>query len=139
MNYNDFMVFLLRSPLHRLFSKGTMLVTVTGRKTGKKITLPVSFDEVDGALWVMSRRDRTWWRNLQNGAEATLRLRGQDVRASAELLLDEAEVLARLDDYLGRYPRLARYLNVSYKDETLKAEDLAREAKNRIFVRFDVK
>ncbi len=138
MSYNDFMVFLLRTPLHGLFSKGTMLVTVTGRKTGKNITLPVSYDETGGGLWVLSRRDRMWWRNLQNGAEAVLRLRGRDVRATAELVLDEEAVRVRLGDYLSRYPRLAKYLNVGNKDGAFVAEDLAREAKNRVFVRFDV-
>lgn len=66
MNGNDFMAWVLRSPLHGILSKGMMLITVTGRKTGKKYTLPVEYFEADGFLWIVTSRDRTWWRNLQN-------------------------------------------------------------------------
>jgi hypothetical protein len=40
---NDFMSWFLRSPLHGLLSNGMMLLTVTGRKTGKKYTTPVGY------------------------------------------------------------------------------------------------
>src|SRR5205085_11984824 len=36
---------LLRSPMHRLLSKNLMLLTVTGRKTGRIDTLPVGRHE----------------------------------------------------------------------------------------------
>jgi hypothetical protein len=36
MNGNGFITWLLRSPFHGLLRKGMMLITVTGRKTGKQ-------------------------------------------------------------------------------------------------------
>ena len=35
MKGNDFMVWVLRSPFHGMLSNGMMLITITGRKTGK--------------------------------------------------------------------------------------------------------
>jgi len=34
-----------------------MLITVTGRKTGKKYTTPVGYYQQDGYLWVLTSRD----------------------------------------------------------------------------------
>jgi hypothetical protein len=40
---NPFMKGLLRSPLHRLLSGTLMLLTYTGRKTGKQYTIPIDY------------------------------------------------------------------------------------------------
>ena len=138
MNYNDFMKFILRTPLHGLFSKTAMLITVTGRKTGQKITLPVSYDEVGDTLWVMSRRQRTWWRNLQGGADVTLHLRGQEITGHADVMLDDEAVRAQLKDYLTRYPRLAKYMKIETTDGELDHESIEREVQDRMFVKIKV-
>ena len=65
MNGNDFMSWVLRSPFHGMLSDGMMIMTVTGRKTGKKFTFPVGYYPEDGCLWVITSRDRTWWKNLR--------------------------------------------------------------------------
>jgi len=39
---NKFPALLLRSPLHALVSKSTLLITFTGRKSGKKYTTPIT-------------------------------------------------------------------------------------------------
>ncbi len=138
MKRDWFMEFILRSPLHGLLSRSVILLTVTGRKTGNQITLPVSYYEDGKYLWVMSKRDRTWWRNIKAHPQVTIRLRGQDFSAHGEVILDDAAVFAQLDDYLGRYPRLARHLQVSDQDQAVRREDLARETQIRMFVRFEL-
>ena len=67
MTGNDFITFFLRTPLH-IFLGNTMLITVTGRKTGKKYSTPVGFYQEDDCLWIITSRNRTWWRHLTNGA-----------------------------------------------------------------------
>ncbi len=74
MNGNSFVSLLLRSPLHGFVSGNTMLVSVTGRKTGRVVTIPVNYVQEGDILWVLSYRERTWWRNLLTGAPVTLRL-----------------------------------------------------------------
>ena len=135
MKGDSFVTALLRSPLHGLVSKGILLITVTGRKSGRRISTPVSYWEDDGALWIMSSRDRTWWRNLLGGAPATVRLRGRDRAARGEPVLDEPEVALRLGGYLRKLPGNARYINVRMQDGQPNADDLAREAKIRVMIK----
>ena len=85
---NDFVKFFLRTPLY-VFMGDTMLITVTGRKTGKKYTTPVGFYREGDFLWVLTSHDRTWWRNVKNGADVEMRFRGKDVTGFAEAILDE--------------------------------------------------
>jgi len=61
---------LLRSPAHRLVSGHLMLLTVTGRRTGRTFTFPVGYRE-DGdrlRVHVASPERKRWWRNLRGGA-----------------------------------------------------------------------
>ncbi len=81
MQGNEFIKILLRSPLHRLFSSSLMLITVKGRKSGRAITTPVNYYNDRDTLWVISDRNRKWWRNGCGGAVVTLRLQGRDVKA----------------------------------------------------------
>jgi len=53
MTGNDFVTFFLRTPL-RVFMGNTMLITVTGCKTGKKYSTPVGFYREGNILWVIS-------------------------------------------------------------------------------------
>jgi F420H(2)-dependent quinone reductase len=134
MNANDFVALALRSPLHAVLG-ATMLITVTGRKTGKKITLPVNYNRVGNIVWVISSRDRTWWRNLVGGAEVGLRMKGQDVTAFGEAIVDEAAVAAQLIEYARRLPGSARSLGLRVENGVPNGEDLARVSKERLFVR----
>ena len=107
MTGNDFVKFFLRTPLY-VFMGDTMLITVTGRRTGVKYTTPVGFYRDGDFLWVISSRDRTWWRNLRGGADVELRIRGKNVQAFAEAILDEETVAALVVDYVRHIPMSAR-------------------------------
>ena len=89
---NPVVTWLLRSSLHGILSGSTLLITVTGRKSGRSYTIPVNYVRDSGALAIFSRRDRTWWRNLEGGATVTGRVRGQDLKSLAipMVLTDEA-------------------------------------------------
>ncbi len=134
MKANDFVIFALKSPLH-VFMGPTMLVTVTGRKTGRKIAVPVNYYQEGNSLWVLSSRDRTWWRNLAHGGEVEVRLRGHDYKASGEVVLDEQAAAARLGQYVRHVPGSARYVGVRVENGEANCEDLARVAKERLFVK----
>ena len=134
MSGNDFMSWVLRSPLHGMLSKSTMLITVTGCRTGKKYTTPVEYYDQGGYLWVITSRNRTWWRNVRGGAEASLLLKRKSVTAFAETILDEAEVEAQLREYVRRMPVSAGALGLLEKN--VPNEDvIKRVAKDRLFVR----
>lgn len=112
-----------------------MLITVTGCKTGRKYSTPVGFYREDDHFWVISNRDRTWWRNVRNGANVSLLLQGKTVSAFAEAELDETEVEKRLLDYIRHIPMSARAFGVRMENEIPNVEDIARVAKDRLFIK----
>ena len=138
MNGNNVMSWILRSPLHGMLSNGMMLITVTGRKTGKAYTTPVGYYRNDGYLWVLTSRDRTWWKNLQGGAEVDLLLKREPVKAFAEPELDETAAEGRMHEYLKHVPQAAKPMKVRVEMGKANAEDIARIAKDRLFVRLRV-
>ena len=135
MNGNDFMSWVLRSPFHSILSNGMMLITVTGRKTGKKVTFPVGYYHEGGYLWVITSRDRKWWKNLRGGANVDLLLKRKPVTAFAEPDLDEKSVEERMYEYLRHVPQSAKPLGIRMENGNANAEDVARTTKDRLFVR----
>ena len=135
MNGNSFMTFMLRSPLHGVMSGSTMLVTVTGRKSGRLITTPVNYYQEGDTLWVISNRERTWWRNLKGGASLKLRLRGQELNGFGEVLLDEPAVAVQIGEYVRHLPISARALGVHVVDGQPDPADLERLAKEKVMIK----
>ena len=135
MNGNDFMSWVLRSPLHGMLSNGMMLISVTGHKTGRKYTTPVEYFREDDNLWVMTNRDRTWWKNLKGGAEVSLLLKRKPVTAIADLVVDEKSVESQLYEYIKHVPQAAKPLGIRIENGKANAEDISRTAKDRLFVK----
>jgi deazaflavin-dependent oxidoreductase (nitroreductase family) len=136
MGYNPIIRLLLRSPLHFFVSKNMMLMTYTGRKSGKSYTTPMNYLALGEALYTISSRERIWWRNLRGGADVTLRLRGKDVPARAEAIEDQTEVEENLFLYLKTAPQLARYMNVSIESDGMpNSDDVERLAHESVVVR----
>jgi deazaflavin-dependent oxidoreductase (nitroreductase family) len=74
---NPIVVALLRSRLHRLASKNLMLLTVTGRKSGRSYTLPVTrHEQPDGTLVVSAAG--SWRHNLRAGSDVRVTLDGRE-------------------------------------------------------------
>lgn len=91
---NPLTALLLRSPLHRLMP-GVMLITVVGRQSGRRYTTPVQFVRSVDTIYVLTRAERTWWRNARDGAPVTLRLRGESRTGFADAFSASADVAAR--------------------------------------------
>ena len=83
---------LLRSPAHRALSGRLALITVTGRRSGRRFTFPVGYRRVDGRVEIAvgSPERKRWWRNLRGGGPVLIRLRGTEHRGRAEAHGDEA-------------------------------------------------
>lgn len=93
---NPFMKALLRSPLHGVVSRSFLLITFTGRKSGKVYTTPVQYAERGDTVTVVTSAGYTWWKNLRGGAPVEVRLRGQQRRGTAEVTTDSTAVAAAL-------------------------------------------
>jgi len=132
---NPILAALLRSPLHAMVDGGMMLISVTGRRSGKAYTTPVNYMRDGETLTVISMRERTWWRNLRGGAEVGMHLQGKARRGQATLAEDDAPVADGLGRLLARNPAYARFLGVRIQsDGTSEPDDLARAARSRVVV-----
>jgi deazaflavin-dependent oxidoreductase (nitroreductase family) len=100
---NMFMIRLLCSPLHRLASGSLLLITYHGRVSRRRFTIPVLYADHDGTLiiFVGHAEQKRWWRNVRDGAEVEVRLRGRRLAGQAEVVGDRATAAT----YLDRYPR----------------------------------
>ena len=133
MKGNAFVAWMLRSPLHRVMGN-TMLITVTGRRSGRPITTPVNYFRSDDRLWVLTTRSRTWWRNVPVNPRVRLRLDGRDVTATADAVLEEAAVAQKLAEYVRRIPASARPLGIELRNGEPDPQDLLRLAGTRLFL-----
>ncbi len=76
---------LLGSPLHGLISHELMVLSFTGRKSGKQYAVAVGYLQKDNRLYFSCLAG--WWQNLP-GAPVTVRLRGQDRHGTAARIVD---------------------------------------------------
>ena len=135
MSFNDFVAWVLRSPFYGLMGSGTLLITLTGRKSGKPVTLPVNFQPLDDALWITSLRSRLWWRNLQACPDVSLWLAGRQRAGRGEVVLDRQAVADRLARLFVLDPRLAAGLHVQMPGGVPDPVDLQRAAEERVLVK----
>jgi hypothetical protein len=111
---NPFVGLLLRSPLHGVMSRDVMLLGVTGRRTGRRYTMPVSYLRDGDRVRAFTGREMIWWRNLRDGAEVTVVIAGRARRGHAEAVAGDTDRIAdALGDFLTRLPRDAVYYDVA--------------------------
>ena len=140
MWYNPMMTWLLRSPFHGMISKGVILVSVTGRKSGKMISTPTNYLRDGDTLWVISWRERTWWRNLRGGANVRVLLAGKGVEGRGQVLEEEKAVAQSLFDYYQKAPQYAKYVQIGLDAVgLLVSADCERAAQKMVMVRIDLR
>lgn len=87
---NVFMKPMLRSGKGNL-GNVLMLLTFTGRKSGKKFTTPVGYQREGDTITIFT--DSAWWKNMEGGAPVSMVVKGQRLRGWAEPVTDKEEVL----------------------------------------------
>jgi hypothetical protein len=65
-----------------------MLITVEGRRTGRRYTIPVAYHEHGDAIVILvaEAASKRWWRNYRRPGPIALRLRGQRLKGTAEVV-----------------------------------------------------
>jgi deazaflavin-dependent oxidoreductase (nitroreductase family) len=133
---NVFMSALIRSPLHLLLGDGFAVITVTGRKTGRRISTPINVSRMDEGWMVMSLRARSWWRNLLGGRAGELHHRGKTFPVAARILDQPDDVKNALRQYFERHPAYAKFFEIRLDEQgRIPEEDLDRIARDRVIVR----
>ncbi len=132
---NRAMKFVLGSPMHGMVSQSVLLITFTGRKSGKTYTTPVSYSQHDDQVYVFTHAD--WWKNLRGGAPVTLRIRGRELRGLPEPVAEDKQaVAAGLIEHLRKVPSDARYYGVTFDDNrNPRAEEAEKAAQTVVMLR----
>ena len=85
-----------------------MLVSYTGRKTGRSYRQPLSYAR-DGESLLTPGGGR-WTRNMEGGRPVRIRLRGREMPARPELVRDPGEVERLLDVIVAGNPPAAKFI-----------------------------
>ncbi|MCY4200799.1 MAG: nitroreductase/quinone reductase family protein [Gammaproteobacteria bacterium] len=127
---------LLASPLHGLASKSLLSITYTGRRSGRRYTTPLRYMRDGDVIRCFTSRDTSWWRNLQDEQDVSLRIAGSVEAHLAEVIVGEPDTIrARLVAYFEMFPR-----DTDYHDIRLDAngkplpQDLDRACQDAVVV-----
>ena len=123
---NPMMKFLLRSPFHGVLSDSLMLITFTGRKSGKRFTTPVRYIQKGDTVRCFTAAENQWWRNLREGARVSLLIKRQSAEYDAKAIFDNpVYIKEQLVSYLSLFPEDAAYHDIRLgKNKSLNAQDL---------------
>ncbi len=103
--------FLLHSPLHFLLSNTMMLLTYTGRKSGKHYTNPLPYMREGDMVTVFTQR--TWWKNVRACPKVAVEIKRHRMDGRAEAISDDkAAIATSLLTFLRKYPAQAKWYNV---------------------------
>lgn len=114
---NPLMRLILRSPLHWAVSSGLALITVTGRRTGQRYTIPVGYQR-DGdviVIMVSQAARKQWWRNFREPGHVELLLQRKLRGGEATLVShDDPSFRPRFENALRRVPGLGRAFGIHF-------------------------
>jgi hypothetical protein len=132
---NNTIKFILRSPLHGILSKNFLLISFTGRKSGRTFTTPVSYSRDGNCLYIFTHA--AWWKNLSPNHPITLRLLGKDVQGLPEPVAEDKQaVSAGLMAHLRRAPADARFYGVTLdENRNPKQAEVEAGAQTTIMIR----
>ena len=134
---NGCIAVLLRSPFHRLLSRTMLLISFAGRRSGKIYTLPVSYARDGETIVIVSQADRSWWRNLHEGAPVQVYMQGKHLNGYAESFEMPTVVAADLLVLLRQIPAFRKHVGIALTadGQPERPDDLAQLAQGRVSVR----
>jgi hypothetical protein len=122
---------ILKSPAHKVVSDGILLITFKGIKSGKEFSTPISYFSDNGTVYCFTHAQ--WWRNLANGADVKVRIKGQDYEGYAvPKTKDMAQKIISMRKMVKVKPQEAGFYNVTFgsdgepvEEEVIKAAEEA--------------
>ena len=132
---NQAMKFVLRSPAHGMVSKSMLLITFTGRKSGKTYTTPVDYSQDGDRVTIFTHAN--WWKNLRGGAPVTLRIQGRELQGLAEPIAEDKQaVAAGMMAHLRKVPSDAKYYGVTFDEQgNPRAEEVEKAVQSVVMIR----
>jgi deazaflavin-dependent oxidoreductase (nitroreductase family) len=90
---------------HRLAKASEIAITVTGRKSGRSISLPIWFVWQDGTLSLLPVKgsDTQWYKNVLENPSMEIEAGGAKAELQATPITGKAEVSAVIDKFRAKY------------------------------------
>jgi hypothetical protein len=129
---NPMLGFLLRTPLAGPARKQLMVLSFTGRKTGRAFTLPVSAHVIGNDLYALT--GAPWKQNFRGGAPAQVVYDGKSTAMRGELIRDRAivsDLYKRCADSYG-LRRAQTMIGLKFRDQRIPTLDEFGEAVDRM-------
>ncbi|HSB02723.1 MAG TPA: nitroreductase/quinone reductase family protein [Anaerolineales bacterium] len=91
-----------------LVGKFILLLTTTGRRSGRKRVTPLQYEEIDGLYYLGAARGlkADWVRNIQSCPEVEIRVGVRHFYGFAEVVNDPARFADFMEVRLERHPRM---------------------------------
>jgi hypothetical protein len=128
---NPVMRFLLGTPLAGSARKQMMVVSFTGRKTGRPYSIPLSAHVIDNQLYALTAAP--WKNNFRDGADAEVLNDGKKTPMRGELITDPATVAELSHRCAESYgvKRAQRMMGLGFRDERIPTVEEFTEAAQR--------
>jgi hypothetical protein len=129
---NPILGFLLRTPLAVPVRKQLMVLSFTGRKTGRSFTLPVSAHVIDNDLYALT--GAAWKQNFRDGAPAQVVYDGKSTAMRGELITDRAivsDLFQRCAESYG-VRRAQTMIGLKFRDQRIPTLEEFGEAVDRM-------
>ena len=137
---NAMMKLCLKTPLlQKGLGKQLALLSFTGRRSGRRYTIPISYARDGDTVFMMTKKRRSWWRNFADQPEVELRLAGRVVTGTAEAHIGTEDDVKDVVEYLSTRPVDAKAYGVTrLADESIDPESVRQFLPETVLVRVDV-
>jgi hypothetical protein len=128
---NPIVRFLVRTPLAGSLREQMMVVSFTGRKTGRRFSIPLSAHRIDNVLYAITSAG--WKHNFRDGADAEVLHKGKTTAMRGELIGDPAVVadLCRCAAESYGVKRAQLMMGLKFRDGRVPTLEEFREAVER--------
>ena len=104
---NRLVVSLLRSRLHGVASRGLMVVSWSGRNSGRHFSIPVGYQQDGDIIMVLLSKpaEKNWWKNFRSPWPAELLIQGRSRTAMGQWVVPgSADFFEPVESTLQRLP-----------------------------------
>ncbi len=129
---NPLLMAVLRTPLAGPIGKQLMVLSFTGRKTGRQFTIPVSAHMIDNDLYALT--GAAWKQNFRGGAPAEVVYGGKTSAMQGELIRDRpvvSELYLRCTEAYGA-KRAQRMIGLKFREQRIPTLEEFAEAVDRM-------
>lgn len=134
---NATMKLLLRTPfLQNVLGKYLALLSFTGRRSGKRYTIPIGFRQTGDFVLLLTKRTFNWWQNFEDEPHVQLRIAGRTLNGTARARIATGDDLDEVVAYLSERSQDAKaYGATSLPDGSLDPASVERFLSHNVLIR----